>query len=79
MALQDFTDILVESIPILSRSRGQALTHECWQRGDADVDGIGVVTVGLLPRPAAEEYCMRLTQNGIQCSVVPESFYMGDQ
>lgn len=77
MSWEDYTDILVKSVPLVSRNKAQVLTRECWKAGDADPSGIGTVTVTIVPRPAAEEYCSSLTQNGIQCSVVPDSFFEG--
>jgi len=77
MSFEDYTDILVKSVPLLSRQKGQVLTRECWRAGDSDPSGIGTVTVAIVPRPAAEGYCSNLGQNGIQCSVVPDSFFRG--
>lgn len=77
MPWESYTDILVKSVPLISRKRAQVLTKECWQVGDADPSGIGTVTVVIVPRPAAEEYCQQMATNGIQCSVVPDSFFEG--
>lgn len=79
MSWETYTDILTKSVPLISRQKAQMLTRACWQQGDADPSGIGVVTVAIVPRPAAEEYCANLGKNGIQCSVVPDSFYKGGQ
>mmetsp|Transcript_13297 Transcript_13297/g.35651 ORF Transcript_13297/g.35651 Transcript_13297/m.35651 type:complete len:227 (+) Transcript_13297:64-744(+) len=77
MSWEDYTDILTKSVPLISRQKAQILTRECWRQGDADPSGIGVVTIAIVPRPAAEDYCASLSQNGVQCSVVPDSFFEG--
>lgn len=77
MSWESYTDILTKSVPIISRQKAQVLTRECWRQGDADPSGIGVVTVAIVPRPAAEDYGAALSKNGIQSSVVPDSFYTG--
>jgi len=77
MPLETYTDILVKSVPLLSRTKAQLLTRECWQDGDSDPSGIGTMTVTIVPKPAADEYCSNLGRNGIQCSVVPDSFFKG--
>mmetsp|Transcript_2038 Transcript_2038/g.4608 ORF Transcript_2038/g.4608 Transcript_2038/m.4608 type:complete len:249 (+) Transcript_2038:49-795(+) len=77
MPWEEYTDILVKSVPLLSRQKAQVLTKACWQSGDSDPGGIGTVNVATVPRPAAEGYCMSLAKNGVQCSVVPDSFYRG--
>mmetsp|Transcript_28461 Transcript_28461/g.45953 ORF Transcript_28461/g.45953 Transcript_28461/m.45953 type:complete len:219 (-) Transcript_28461:102-758(-) len=77
MSWEAYTDILTKSVPLISHKKAQILTRECWQQGDADPSGIGVVTVCIVPKVAAEEYGASLGRNGIQASVVPDSFYKG--
>jgi len=77
MSWEDYIDRLVKAVPLISRQKAQVLTRECWRQGDSDPSGIGTVTVAIVPRPAAEGYCSSLSQNGIQCSVVPDSFFRG--
>eukprot|EP00434_Breviolum_minutum_P015402 symbB.v1.2.013572.t1/scaffold963.1/size148485/12 len=77
MSWEAYTDILTKSVPLISHKKAQILTRECWRQGDADPSGIGVVTVCIVPKVAAEEYGASLGQNGIQASVVPDSFYKG--
>lgn len=77
MQLEAYTDILIKSVPLIPRVKAQVLTRECWRSGDADPGGIGVVTVTIVPHAAAEGYCNTLSKNGIQCSVVPDSFFEG--
>lgn len=77
MPWETYTDILIKSVPLIPRAKAQVLTRECWRNGDADPGGIGVVTVTIVPRATAEGYCNTLSKNGIQCSVVPDSFFEG--
>ncbi|CAE8618739.1 unnamed protein product, partial [Polarella glacialis] len=77
MPWETYTDLLSKAVPLISRQKAQVLTRECWKTGDADPSGIGVVTVAIVPRPAADGYCTSLSQHGIQCSVVPDSFFKG--
>eukprot|EP00913_Durusdinium_trenchii_P001237 g1140.t1 len=77
MSWEAYTDILTKSVPLISHKKAQILTRECWRSGDADPSGIGVVTVCIVPKVAAEEYGNELGRNGIQASVVPDSFFKG--
>jgi len=77
MPWEHYTDILVKSIPLISRQKAQVLTRECWRQADASGSGVGAVTCAIVPRPAAQEYCSTLSKNGIQCSVAPDSFFHG--
>ncbi|CAJ1334917.1 unnamed protein product, partial [Effrenium voratum] len=77
MSWEDYTDILTRSVPLISHKKAQILTRECWREGDADPSGIGVVTVCIVPKVAAEEYGQQLCNNGIQASVAPDSFFRG--
>ncbi|CAJ1334916.1 unnamed protein product, partial [Effrenium voratum] len=54
MSWEDYTDILTRSVPLISHKKAQILTRECWREGDADPSGIGVVTVCIVPKVAAE-------------------------
>ncbi|CAK9008682.1 MTOR-associated protein MEAK7 (MEAK7) (TBC/LysM-associated domain-containing protein 1) (TLD domain-containing protein 1) [Durusdinium trenchii] len=64
MSWEAYTDILTKSVPLISHKKAQILTRECWRSGDADPSGIGVVTVCIVPKVAAEEYGNELGRNG---------------
>jgi len=77
MPWEHYTDILVKSVPLITRQKAQVLTRECWREADSGGSGVGAVTIAIVPRPAAQEYCSALSKNGIQCSVAPDSFFHG--
>ncbi|CAJ1405413.1 unnamed protein product [Effrenium voratum] len=73
MSWEDYTDILTRSVPLISHKKAQILTRECWREGDADPSGIGVVTVCIVPKVAAEEYGQQLCNNGVAPAVNEEA------
>ncbi|CAE7837132.1 unnamed protein product [Symbiodinium sp. CCMP2592] len=75
MSWEAYTDLLTKSVPLITRKQAQVLTRECWRNGDADPTGIGMVSVCVVPKTAAQEYGAELCRNGIQASVVPDSIY----
>mmetsp|Transcript_68118 Transcript_68118/g.127201 ORF Transcript_68118/g.127201 Transcript_68118/m.127201 type:complete len:252 (+) Transcript_68118:47-802(+) len=75
MSFEDYEKILVQSVPVITSRKARAIAQACWKAGDRDPSGIGAATVVRVPRPAATEYCDAMKNNGIQCSVAPDSVF----